>query len=82
FGSLIPLAVKHQSSVLMPVIYGIGTALPVFVFAVLIAAGTRFVGKLFNRLTQFERWARRVTAVIFILVGVYYTLIYICKLPL
>jgi len=82
FGSLIPLAVKHQSSVLMPVIYGIGTALPVFVFAILIAMGTRFVGNLFNRLTQFERWARRVTAVIFILVGVYYTLIYVFKLPL
>ena len=82
FGSLIPLAVKHQSSVFMPVIYGIGTALPVFVFAVLIAVGTRFVGNLFNRLTVFERWARRVTAVIFILVGIYYTLIYIFKLPI
>jgi cytochrome c-type biogenesis protein len=82
FGSLVPLAVKHQSSVLMPVLYGTGTALPVFVFAVLIAAGTRFVGLLFNRLTSFERWARRVTAVIFILVGIYYTLIYIFKVPL
>jgi len=82
FGSLIPLAVKHESHFLMPVLYGIGTALPVFVFAILIAMGTRFVGTVFNRLTQFEIWARRLTGVIFILVGIYYSLIYIFKLPI
>ena len=37
FGSLIPIAVEHQSSVVMPTVYGIGTALPVVGFAVLIA---------------------------------------------
>ena len=77
FGSLIPLAVQHKSSVLMPTIYGIGTALPVFAFAILIATGAGFVGKVFNKLTQFELWARRITGTIFILVGVYYCLIYI-----
>lgn len=32
FGSLIPLSVTHGSSLLMPVSYGIGTALPVVFF--------------------------------------------------
>jgi len=82
FGSLIPLAVQHESSVLMPTIYGIGTALPVFAFAVLIAIGAGFVGKVFNKLTQFELWARRITGVIFILVGIYYCLIYIFRLDI
>ena len=33
FGSLIPLSLNANSSVLLPVIYGVGTALPVIVFA-------------------------------------------------
>ena len=37
FGSLIPLAVQSKSAVVLPTVYGIGTALPVFVFAVIIA---------------------------------------------
>ena len=82
FGSLIPLAVEHESSVLMPTLYGIGTALPVFVFATLIAVGARFVGVTFNRLATFEKWARRVTAVIFILVGVHYCLTYLFNVQL
>lgn len=77
FGSLIPLAVDHQSSVMMPIVYGVGTALPVVVFAVLIALGAKWVGTAFNKISVFEKWARRITAVAFILVGIYYSLIYI-----
>ena len=77
FGSLIPLAVNHQSSVVMPIVYGIGTALPVVIFAVLIALGTKWIGTAFNRLSLFEKWARRITALAFILVGIYYSLIYL-----
>jgi len=82
FGSLIPLAVDHQSSVMMPTVYGIGTALPVVAFAVLIALGAKWVGTAFNKISAFEKWARRVTAVAFILVGVYYTLIYLFGLSI
>jgi threonine/homoserine/homoserine lactone efflux protein len=77
FGSLIPLSVNYGSSVFLPGLYGIGTGLPVFVFAVFIALGAGAVGKAFDRITQFEKWARRVTGVVFILVGVYFSLIHI-----
>jgi len=77
FGSLIPLAIDHQSSIIMPTVYGIGTALPVIVFAFVIALSTRMVGVMFNKLKTIEIWARRVTGVVFIAVGIYYTLIYI-----
>lgn len=80
FGSLIPLAIDHNSSVVMPTVYGIGTALPVVVFAILIALGARFVGAAFNKIGVFEKWARRITAIAFIIVGVYYSLIYIFKI--
>jgi len=80
FGSLIPLAVKNQSRILLPSLYGLGTALPVLIFALLIALSARSVGTFFNRLTQIEWWARRITGLTFILVGMYYSLKYIFEL--
>lgn len=77
FGSLIPLAVNHGSTVALPSIYGIGTGLPVFVFAVLIALGAQGVGRAFHRLVRFEKWARRITAAVFIVVGIRFCLNYI-----
>lgn len=82
FGSLIPLSIKYNSSFVLPLLFGIGTALPVILFAFLIGLSTRLVGKVFNRLTQIELWARRVTGIIFILVGLYYSLIYIFRINL
>jgi cytochrome c biogenesis protein CcdA len=77
FGSLIPLSVKCNSSVLMPLIYGVGTALPVIVFALLIAFSAKSVGKAFQRLSQIEWWARRITGGLFVAIGVYYSLRFI-----
>jgi len=74
FGSLVPLALRSDSPVLYPCLYGVGTALPVVLFSFLIAFGARFVGKVFDRLAVVERWARRLTGVVFIVVGLYMTL--------
>lgn len=79
FGSLVPLAVKYESSLLLPTLYGAGTALPVLVFAVLIVVGTRAVGQAYNRITQFEVWARRITGILFIGIGVYFSLAYVFR---
>ncbi|RMD76535.1 MAG: sulfite exporter TauE/SafE family protein, partial [Lentisphaerae bacterium] len=77
FGALLPLAIKSGSAVVLPFCYGAGTALPVIVFAFLLAFASCYVSRLFNRLTIAESWIRNVTGVVFILVGVYYTLIHI-----
>lgn len=77
FGSLVPSALKAESPVLMPTAYGIGTALPVVVFAALVALGARQMAKAFGVVQKVERWARRATGVVFLLVGVYYTLVHI-----
>jgi sulfite exporter TauE/SafE len=74
FGSLVPLAADRSSPLLLPTLYGIGTALPVAAFAVLLAAGAGWLGRALDRVQTFEVWARRVTAVVFIGVGVYETL--------
>ena len=77
FGSLISLAVKYDSR---PGVFGVGTALPVFVFAVIIGLGVGSLGAAFHKLQKFEWWARRITGVVFILVGIYYCLEYIFEI--
>jgi cytochrome c biogenesis protein CcdA len=79
FGSLIPLSLQYGSNTLFPSVYGIGTALPVFVFSFLIAFSAQMVGKVFNKLTQIELWVRRITGGVFIIVGIYFCLIYIFR---
>lgn len=77
FGSLIPLAIRQESPVLTPTIYGVGTALPVVAFAVLIAFGARYVGTVFAKISAIERWARIVTGALFVLVGLYLSAVYL-----
>jgi cytochrome c-type biogenesis protein len=76
FGSLIPLAVQHQSAVVIPSLYGLGTALPVVVFSLILACAANRLSRAFNVLTIIERWMRRITAVVFIGVGAYYCLVF------
>ena len=77
FGSLISLSIKLNSAIALPAVYGVGTALPVLIFAVLIAFSAKSVGTAFNRLAQMEWWARRITGGIFLAVGIFYSLKYI-----
>mgnify|MGYP006996006939 CR=1 FL=1 len=74
---VLPLAVKWESGLVMPGIYGIATGLPVLLFAVLLAVGAQKVTQTYNRVMAFERWARTITGVLFIVVGIYYCLTYI-----
>lgn len=74
FGSLIPVALKFQSGVMLPSVYGLATGLPVIFFAVLVALGANKVASAFNKVTVFEIWARRITGAVFILAGFFYIL--------
>ncbi|MGC8549150.1 MAG: aromatic aminobenezylarsenical efflux permease ArsG family transporter [Acidobacteriaceae bacterium] len=71
FGSLIPLATSSRSSILLPALYGLGTALPVFAFAILSASGAGSISRVFHGLTAVEVWVRKFTGVLFLLIGIY-----------
>jgi cytochrome c biogenesis protein CcdA len=77
FGSLIPLSVQHGSAIVFPLVFGVGTGLPVIVFALMIALGAKSIGLLFRKVTRVELWARRITGAVFIAAGTYYALVYI-----
>jgi cytochrome c-type biogenesis protein len=71
FGSLIPLAIDGKSAVMMPSVYGLGTALPVIAFALVMVFSVKSIGKVFAKLTQIEKWVRKLTAIVFIGAGIY-----------
>ena len=73
FGSLLPLAIKFNSGLLLPAIYGMATGLPVLFFAFLLAFGVNQFGRTYHRLAMFELWAQRITGIIFLLIGLYFT---------
>jgi cytochrome c biogenesis protein CcdA len=73
FGSLVPLALETRSSVLLPSAYGLGTAVPVLGFAVPLGLGASWIGTAFDRVTQVGRWARWLTAAVFLAVGAWFT---------
>ncbi len=76
FAMLIPITISSVSGLYLPVVYAIATGLPVIIFAWLLAYAVGNVGKLYNHIKTFEVWFRRVVAILFIGVGVYYTFIF------
>jgi cytochrome c-type biogenesis protein len=72
FGSLIPLAIDRHSPVALPLLYGFGTAVPVVVIAITLAMGLDITGRLLALTAAFEKWARRITGVVFLGAGSYY----------
>ena len=76
FVMLIPMTVASASGLYLPVLFAIATGLPVILFAWLLAFAVGNVGKLYNQIKTFERWFRRVVAVLFICVGIYYVVLF------
>ena len=74
FGSLLPIAIDNSSPLLLPLAFGVVSALPVVMFSLLIAAGLRKVGTLFGRIAMIEKWLRLITGVGFLVIGVGLTL--------
>ncbi|MEI6435739.1 MAG: aromatic aminobenezylarsenical efflux permease ArsG family transporter [Bacteroidota bacterium] len=76
FAMLIPITITSATGLYLPVVFAIATGLPVIIFAWLLAYAVGNVGKLYNSIKIFELWFRRVVAVLFILVGVYYIVLF------
>ncbi|PLX19131.1 MAG: cytochrome C biogenesis protein [Salinivirgaceae bacterium] len=75
FGMLIPITVASASGLYLPIVFAIATGIPVIIFAWLIAYTVSGVGTFYNSVKVFEKWFRRVIAVVFIGVGIYYVVV-------
>ena len=76
FAMLIPMTITSISGLYLPVVFAMATGLPVIIFAWLLAYAVGNVGKLYDRIKIFELWFRRIVAVLFILVGIYYIVVF------
>lgn len=74
FGMLIPLALAVQDPVGVPLVFGFATGLPVILFAALLSQGISRCSTMMTKVETMEWWLRRIVAVIFIIIGFYYTL--------
>jgi cytochrome c-type biogenesis protein len=72
FGMLVPLTVASSSGLYLPVVFALATGIPVILFAWLIAFAFSEVGRFYDKIRTFEQWFRRVVAIGFIGIGIYY----------
>ncbi|MFI3261872.1 MAG: aromatic aminobenezylarsenical efflux permease ArsG family transporter [Rikenellaceae bacterium] len=76
FGMLIPMSATTTAGYLMPVAFAIATALPVIIVSWVLAYSVSEVGKVYNRIKTFQKWFSLVVALLFIVVGVYYGIMF------
>lgn len=76
-GLSFPQSPLPGGTVVLPLVYGVATAAPVVLMAALLAYSAHWVGKAYNMLGLVERVVRVATGWVFILLGLYFTLVYV-----
>lgn len=72
FGMLVPLMISSASGLYLPIVFAIATGIPVIIFAWVLAYAVSSIGNVYKKVKNFELWFRRIIAVLFIAVGIYY----------
>lgn len=76
FGMLIPITISSASGLYLPIVFAIGTGLPVILFTYLLVFAAHQVSGVFNKITKVERVMRYVAGGVFVLAGIYYVSIF------
>jgi len=74
FGMLIPMTVGSASGLYLPVLFAIATGVPVILISWILAYSISGIGGFYQKIGVFERWFRRIIAVVFLIVGIYYVI--------
>lgn len=72
FGMLVPMTISSASGLYLPFVFAIATGIPVIIFSWILAFSVGSIGGIYNKVKNFEIWFRRLVAVLFVGVGVYY----------
>ncbi len=72
FGMLIPLAIQNSDPIIIPSVFAIATGLPVIIFSLILVFSLSKIGNVMKKVQTFEKWMRKIVALIFIAVGIYY----------
>jgi cytochrome c-type biogenesis protein len=72
FGMLIPIAIRAGDGIIIPAVFAFATGLPVILLSFVLVYSVSKLGNIMNKISIIEKWTRKIVAVIFILVGLYY----------
>ena len=76
FGGLVPLAIAQESKFFLPLMYSVGVSVPVVAIVLVLGFAANWLGRIMRRVSEVEWWLRRGAGGVFILVGLYFTLVY------
>ena len=77
FAILIPMTLSASAGLALPIIFSVGTGLPVIFFAFVIAFSMEKLGSYFKTVQKIENVMRIVAGITFLLTGLYYLNIYL-----
>jgi len=69
---MMPLALESSEGIIFPASFALGSGLPVILFAGVLSAGMTKVSRWMDTVTMMEKIVRRIAALVFIGVGIYY----------
>jgi len=72
FGILVPMTISSASGLYLPFVFALATGIPVILFSLLLAYSIGSIGGVYHKMKNFEIWFRRLVAILFIGIGVYY----------
>jgi len=76
FGLLIPMTISSFDGLYLPIIFAVGTGVPVILFTYLLAFTASKISVFYNRISKVERWTRTIAGIVFVIVGLYYIFIF------
>lgn len=75
FGMLIPMSATTASGWALPAVFAVATALPVLAVAWILAFSAGSIGRFYGSVARIQKWVNIVVGVLFIAIGLYYTII-------
>ncbi len=74
FGMLIPLSLSNNDIILTPLMFAIGTGLPVIILSYLLSKSVSKLNKTIKKIEKLEKITRQIMGILIILTGAYYTI--------
>ncbi|MGE5521610.1 MAG: sulfite exporter TauE/SafE family protein, partial [Candidatus Dadabacteria bacterium] len=77
FAILLPMTISATEGLILPVVFSVGTGLPVILFSLVIAFSIQKLARYFKAVQRMEKVMRMVAGLSFLLAGLYYINIYL-----
>ncbi len=76
FGILIPMTISSFDGLYLPIIFAIGTGIPVILFTYFLAFAASRISVFYKKIVKIEKWTRAFAGIVFVITGLYYILIF------